>query len=131
MSEYAQGDNKATQDIFGPARNEPEVDFTELNEIVNNLITEREKMHSKEPIEKVQRPADWPKPTSGGCNIPYEPPTWPLQQNPQFVSPIMPTTKYVEFIAWLKGYLEASHSSNAVKQQEYEMILNKLEELEL
>ena len=110
--------------VFGPLINELKVDFQEVEEIINKM-NEKDKMN--EITEKVAPREPWPLPTSEACNIPIDPNGW---ITPQFVSPIVPTTKYVEFVAWLKGMCKAYYDMDR-ETIPIEDIKNKLKELEL
>ena len=112
--------DESAEDIFGPARNELKVDFQEVEEIINKM---NEKTHEVAPHEP------WPLPTSETFNTPtdFDPNKW---ITPMFGGPSLPTTKYIEFIAWLKGMCKAYYDmdNNTIPIEDIE---NKLEELEL
>ena len=102
------------------------LDFQEVEEIIKNM-KEKNKMDEKTHEVAPQEP--WSLPTSESCEIPtnFDPNQW---ITPQFVSPVVPTTKYIEFIAWLKGMCKAycDMDNNTIPIED---IKNKLEDLEL
>ena len=125
-------DDKPAENVLGSKSlgstlNKSETSSKELDKIVETLIEERENMNTDTPLVNEIFEGQ-----SEAYNIPYESPILPLQ-NPQIVSPIIPTTKYIEFIefiAWLKGMCKAYYDmdNNTIPIEDIE---NKLEELEL
>ena len=114
--------------VFGPAKNVSNLDFQEVEEIIKNM-SEKNKMDEK--THEVAPHESWLLPTSEACEIPTHPNFNPNQWiTPQFVSPAVLTTKYVEFIAWLKGMCKAYHDMDN-DTIPIEDIKNKLEDLEL
>lgn len=87
--------------IYGPAMNQPEVDFTELSELVNNLVKEREKMQAKESANSDT------KELGAITYLENE-----IEDNPQ-ISPncgYPKTDNSKQFIDWLKGFIDGSGS---------------------